>query len=285
MRKALSIGLLIIGFLICGPGIALGYTGVVTVDNVVAKAGETVLVDIFLSSSDVPLAGFDLPILFDADVFEVESVSFVGSLFEQNYTLLFSQWTLSGPSPDSDTLRISALPDFNLAQVFPVSATSGLLARVELTVKMTAAPGTYTIDSVNYIRDIGGVLLPTQVNFSDTIGFTLLPDFVGGSVTVQTPTDVDDEPSTLPFSFALEQNYPNPFNPATVITFTLPTSGYTTLTVYNVLGQQVADLVSRQMAAGVHEVTWNASGQPSGVYFYRLGHADGVQTRKMLLVK
>ncbi len=105
-------------------------------------------------------------------------------------------------------------------------------------------------------------------------------------------TDVgdDDGEGLLPNTFALDQNYPNPFNPTTTISFTLPQSGDATLTVYNLLGQQVATLVSGKLPAGEHTVTWNgqdAKGNAvaSGVYFYRLVADENVRTRKMMLVK
>jgi flagellar hook assembly protein FlgD len=80
-------------------------------------------------------------------------------------------------------------------------------------------------------------------------------------------------------------NYPNPFNPATTISFALPQTGYAKLDVYNALGQLVATLVDRSLEAGVHAVTWDASGQSSGLYLYRLTTGDFSETKKMLLLK
>ena len=95
---------------------------------------------------------------------------------------------------------------------------------------------------------------------------------------------VDDEPG-IPKQFALSQNYPNPFNPSTTIEFALPGTGYVTLQVHNVLGEMIATLVLEELAAGTYEATWDASGYPGGVYFYRLTAGNNVQVRKMLLVK
>ena len=84
---------------------------------------------------------------------------------------------------------------------------------------------------------------------------------------------------------ALEQNQPNPFNPVTRIAFSLPLEGAVRLTVYNLRGRQVARLAEGDLPAGTHVVTWDATGQPSGVYFCRL-EAPGIsETRKMTLVK
>jgi hypothetical protein len=104
------------------------------------------------------------------------------------------------------------------------------------------------------------------------------------------PTDVEDDPTTLPGKFALEQNYPNPFNPSTVISFTLPTSCEVSLDVYNILGRRVCTLSQGVLPAGDHSVVWDGTDSRgdhagSGVYFYKLTAGSEVQTRKMMLLK
>ena len=98
---------------------------------------------------------------------------------------------------------------------------------------------------------------------------------------------VEDEPtaSILPNSTELLNNYPNPFNPTTAIEYSLPSSGEVSLMIYNLLGQEVANLVSGRIEAGFHKVTWDASNYSSGIYFYRLQAGLFVQTRKMVLLK
>jgi hypothetical protein len=97
-------------------------------------------------------------------------------------------------------------------------------------------------------------------------------------------TDVKDT-KTAPTSFSLHQNYPNPFNPSTSITFNLDRSGFASLTVYNILGQKVATLISGNLSAGVHEVNFNASNLSSGVYMYKLESGNNVAVKKMMLLK
>jgi len=88
-----------------------------------------------------------------------------------------------------------------------------------------------------------------------------------------------------PVSFTLHQNYPNPFNPATTIEFTLPQSGFVTLKVYNLLGEEVATLLATHKPAGQYSINFDASQLTSGVYYYTLT-ADGFkQTRKMVLLR
>jgi hypothetical protein len=88
-----------------------------------------------------------------------------------------------------------------------------------------------------------------------------------------------------PSLFSLFQNYPNPFNPSTTIRYTLPRSSFITLTVYNTLGQQVAQLVNEQQQAGYHNAVFRGDGLASGVYFYRLEAGSFVSVKKLLLLK
>ena len=90
---------------------------------------------------------------------------------------------------------------------------------------------------------------------------------------------------TAPTSFELNQNFPNPFNPETTIKYSLPQSGDVAMIIYNLLGQEVAKLVSEIQQGGYHSVTWNASNVSSGIYFYRLTSGDFVSTKKMVLLK
>ncbi len=91
--------------------------------------------------------------------------------------------------------------------------------------------------------------------------------------------------ATIPTEFQLMQNYPNPFNPSTRIDFALPTSAKVRLTVYNLLGQQVAVLLDKTMPPGPHSVDFTPRDLSSGVYIYRL-ESDGVSlTKKMILMK
>lgn len=93
------------------------------------------------------------------------------------------------------------------------------------------------------------------------------------------------EIENLPVAFNLEQNYPNPFNPTTTIRFTVPEISEVRVSVYDVLGRQVAQLVNQEMAPGVHDVSFDASRLSSGMYIYRLEAGSFVQTRKMMLIK
>lgn len=99
-------------------------------------------------------------------------------------------------------------------------------------------------------------------------------------------TGVSDEGhGVLPLTAVLEQNYPNPFNPSTRIRYTLSQADHATLKIFNIMGKEIASLVDQFQIAGEHEVVWNASDFPDGIYFYRLLAGDFVETKKLLFVK
>lgn len=113
---------------------------------------------------------------------------------------------------------------------------------------------------------------------------------VYANLVVYLPTDAPDNGGSLPNGFALGQNYPNPFNPSTEIEFSLPVRSHVTLTVFNLLGQEVRVLTDETLSAGEHRVTWDGSDRQgnqvaSGAYFYRLTAGSSTQTKKMVLVK
>ena len=99
------------------------------------------------------------------------------------------------------------------------------------------------------------------------------------TVTSVAPSPVNPE------TFILEQNYPNPFNPTTAISYQLAANSFVTLRIFDVLGREVAKLVNEQQAAGTHDVRWDASGMPSGMYLYRITAGNFDSARKMVLTK
>ncbi|MBX7045811.1 MAG: T9SS type A sorting domain-containing protein [Ignavibacteria bacterium] len=101
----------------------------------------------------------------------------------------------------------------------------------------------------------------------------------GGSFTGVTPV------TTVADNYSLSQNYPNPFNPTTNIKFAIPQSGFVTLKIYNMLGKEVATLVSSNLSAGSYNYDFNASNLASGIYFYKLEAGNFSEVKKMSLVK
>jgi aminopeptidase N len=95
----------------------------------------------------------------------------------------------------------------------------------------------------------------------------------------------EEESQNAPVSLRLEQNYPNPFNGSTTIRYALPHHGIVNLSVYNTLGEMVAELVKEDRPGGEYQVTFNAASLPSGVYFYRLQVGAFVETRRLLMIR
>jgi len=94
-----------------------------------------------------------------------------------------------------------------------------------------------------------------------------------------------DETNNSIDNYALYQNYPNPFNPSTIMKYQIPELSFVTIKVYDVLGNEVAILVSEEKSAGIYEVEFDASRLTSGVYFYQLSAGDYTDTKKMILLR
>ncbi len=100
-----------------------------------------------------------------------------------------------------------------------------------------------------------------------------------------TPATLVRSLAQAPENFTLSQNYPNPFNPSTQIQFSVAHAGFVSLKVYDMLGREVATLISRDLSPQSYSVTWNAADLPSGVYFYKLDAEGKSVTKKMILMK
>jgi hypothetical protein len=93
------------------------------------------------------------------------------------------------------------------------------------------------------------------------------------------------EPAVLPSEYSLKQNYPNPFNARTTIEYGIPKASYVAIDIFDLLGRKITNLQNGFQPAGYHTVIWDATNQPSGIYFYRIKAGNFDQMRKMLLLK
>jgi hypothetical protein len=129
-----------------------------------------------------------------------------------------------------------------------------------------------------------GFLTPAANNNGEAFGLlAVLAD--GTTFLVPASTSIESGFDSQPTSFELQGNYPNPFNPTTNIRYSVPATSEVSLTVYDVLGRQVATLVNGVQATGTYTVNFDATNLSSGVYLYRLQSGNFVQTQKMMLVK
>jgi len=119
----------------------------------------------------------------------------------------------------------------------------------------------------------------TAQNFQHNTDFTDL----GGTVSI-------DSETFQPQDFVLYENYPNPFNPETSIRFELASAGHVNLDIFNIRGEQVAQLISSELNAGAHQVQWSAkdlagNDLPTGIYIYTLRRGAQSQSKRMMLLK
>jgi len=104
-------------------------------------------------------------------------------------------------------------------------------------------------------------------------------------VIITPSTEIIEEENLIPTKYALKQNYPNPFNPSTTIEFSIPKTGFVTLKIYNLLGQDVATLVSDKLAPDNYKYNWDASNFSSGVYFFKINAGKFQKVQKMILLR
>ena len=126
-----------------------------------------------------------------------------------------------------------------------------------------------------------------QVPRTDTIDVEVSNESFSTSFTwlisVDNPTDVKN--GNQPLEYALRQNYPNPFNPSTQLQFSIANSEFVNLSVYNMLGEKVTELINESLGAGTYSIKFRASNLPSGIYLARLSAGSFVQIIKMQLLK
>lgn len=249
----------------------------------------------------------------DANVFTIGSP---GPTTPTNITLTTGTWTIYFASRGTNTSYCIGTGDLRLVKPTSVTGGGGSGFSYAITPALTSGVSKITISegraqpvTIEKSTDNGttwtivGTITcspaktPTSLDINDAAtnkirisnqttgsGKDLDVDDVIVTSYVSGASAVEDY-SSMPTQFSLNQNYPNPFNPSTKISFTLGKAGYTTLSIYNVLGQKVAMPISKDLAAGNHEISFNASRLNSGIYFYKLESGNYTAMKKMMLVK
>ena len=198
-----------------------------------------------------------------------------------SYTL----YAVKGDSPDGGAnidLDQYEMPPVPPAGMFDVRFSSGRVAE--------------DINSTAKTIDLQGITYPLTVRaenmdirLMDETGKALNQNLKKGEEVVISDATIQKlmvSGELIPTVYALEQNYPNPFNPSTVIEFSLPENvGNVKLTIYNVLGEKVAELVNTSLIAGKYSYQWNASNVATGMYIYELRTNKFVSVKKMILMK
>ncbi|NIR51353.1 choice-of-anchor D domain-containing protein [candidate division KSB1 bacterium] len=208
--------------------------------------------------------------------------------------------TCSGGS-DSNAYNFNISTSVNHANVFAAIAMRN----------KKHTPGTTYSERSEFLQGSGGaaasaanmdrpVSTPTTVSvngtFDDDVDWAMIALEIKPQTTLaKESTDSDRGVAEGPFAFIpqryeLNQNYPNPFNPSTTVTFAVPKSGEVKVTIYNLRGQLIRTLISREVVAGQHKVIWDGKDNnnlkaASGVYVYRLQANDFVATKRLVLTK
>ncbi len=191
---------------------------------------------------------------FDANYIEPLGVITTGTLSDG--------WAASGFSTAAGSYSVAAAGSNSVI-------VSGTLIKVRFRVLPTTPYGSYPINISDVVFNEG---IPLSLNFN-------------GLLVVDSRTGIGGNSGILPSDYSLEQNYPNPFNPSTMITFVISQSSFVSLKVYDVLGQEVTNLINEFKNAGKYEVEWNASRIPSGIYNYRLSAGSFSAVKRMMLLR
>jgi hypothetical protein len=192
------------------------------------------------------------------------------------YTNLFSQggWFWQNPLPQGNILKDIHIFDAN------TSIAVGDYGTILKTTNGGTNWTNQTSGTTNWLRPVHFVDMNTgwavgefgTILKTTTSGVTWIKEVQNSKIKIQ--------------NFVLRQNYPNPFNSSTRIRFSLAKSGYVTLKIYNVLGEEIETIIKGKYSEGEYEVKWDAKGLNSGVYFYRLQAGEIiVETRKLLFIK
>lgn len=229
-----------------------------------------------LLSNEVPFSNLSVGI---GDSYDTTTVSAYhqftvvnsGNALTQNFTLFKVNSTISG------RVTVEGSSPGSPISVFGYTADS---ANVQTS---TDANGYYVLHVTDQVYNYNIYLgnFPSGYVFPNPVAH---PGDTNVNINL-TLTDVKLVDSGIPKTFALSQNYPNPFNPSTKIEYEIPKTSFVHLTVYNVIGQQVAELVNNEQSPGKYSVTFNGANVSSGIYFYRLQTGSFVKTNKMILLK
>lgn len=139
----------------------------------------------------------------------------------------------------------------------------------------------FSFEDLNLIWDFSGSIntIIADANFSDIT----IPNY---HLNFDNSVTSAEKIENIPESFKLEQNYPNPFNPTTKINFTIPNRGFVKISIYNIIGEKIIDLVDQSFEEGTYTVKFDGRNLASGIYFYRMEFNGKVsKTRKMNLMK
>jgi hypothetical protein len=234
-----------------------------------ASIGDTISIPLTLNANKNPMGSFNATVKFNNTV-----LKYAGKFVRNTKLTGFTGWTVEvAGSNEKGKVSVGAA---DLEQKMnPITGTGDAV-----TLKFVVLGTNKWVDSSD--------IVVTNMSATDTVAALLSVAGINGKI-------VTTGMAGVPATYALMQNYPNPFNPSTHISFALPEQGLASVVVYNVLGQVVRSYGTQQLAAGYHEVVWDARNNDnvavaSGAYFYRLTvvSASGTKfndVKRMMLLK
>ncbi len=184
---------------------------------------------------------------------------------------------------------------YSYGRIYFLNPNNGAFISTDTTVNMIDVAAWNLLITGVYNNRINGIASGYTSTYDvkfDEKGYLYSQSFYGWTVekwkyngTLPSFTGVEPSGQSVPGGYRLEQNYPNPFNPSTTIEYTLARTENVRLTVYDILGRQVAVLVNEEKPAGSYRVTFDAKGIPSGTYFYTLKSGTFNVTKSMVVIK
>ncbi|RKX28901.1 MAG: hypothetical protein DRP47_03105 [Candidatus Zixiibacteriota bacterium] len=242
----------------------------------VSKDASTVVVPLNITNES-NLTAIDIPLKFS------EGVTLKEVTFENTRTEYFDL-KIANINNDDNTVIIGLLPQITPAYKPDLEAGTGPIANLIFEVNDVSLEEV-TLETF-VMKNPGHSLCFVYHDFIDGVPYNRVerPEFESVSVSLLDASAAPNTPD-LPTKFGLSQNYPNPYNPSTVISYDVPKASHVTLSVFNVLGQEVTTLVDEEKEAGTYEIVFDGSDIASGIYFYRIAADNFSETKKMVLVK
>jgi hypothetical protein len=265
-------------------GVALGYDLVIIGASV--NSGNTVASLPTLASYEIPVINYE-PFLFDHLGFQENGME-GGEYTGTSILIVNDEHPLAAGLSDSVTVFTGASVGIGFNASFDAATEYTKVAVNPLdTAQVTIfgiETGAQLYSGETLARRVGGFLLNNVADSMTTEGWQLFTASVYWALEIE-PTSVTDNDLNMPDQFTLYQNFPNPFNPTTTIKYSTSQAGNVEITIWNVLGEKVADLANGYHTAGEHKITFNASGFTSGIYFCQMKAGHVVETQKMVLLK
>jgi hypothetical protein len=218
----------------------------------------------------------------------------------------FSAWDVSNPSTprqltvawrdndDSGTWNPPVGTSDGFEIVFIYFKSYDPTGTTQFRMPPAAIPDEPTVGSKADIMYALSLVVRTGHTLNESTGTLFLHPYIGLSSRDRftfNPIIVSVQDKTItPLKFALAQNFPNPFNPTTTIRFSIPRREKVRLQIYNLMGQEVATLIDKELEAGFHQTEWKGynklnQGTTTGIYFYRLEAGEFVEVKKMVLLR